>query len=156
MLPLGHIGIRAERGDDRTSRFTHDEAQTVMTLWSIAQSPLMFGGDLPSTDTFTLSLLTNDEVVAVNQHGANAYPVSESGDRIIWTADAPEAGSKYLAVFNLGASAADIRVDWSTLKLPELCTLRDLWKKSDVGKTPGGFTFHVPAHGSELYKLGAR
>jgi len=153
MLPLGHIGLRAERGDDRTSRFTHDEAQTVISLWSIAQSPLMFGGDLPTTDAFTLSLLTNEEVLEVNQHGARGYPVSESGDQIVWTADAPDGRSKYLAVFNLGANAADIQVEWPALKLPETCALRDLWKKSDAGKIPRGFTFHVAAHGSGLYKV---
>jgi alpha-galactosidase len=153
MLPLGHIGLRAERGDDRTSRFTHDEAQTVITLWSIAQSPLIFGGDLPTTDAFTLSLLTNDDVLEVDQHGSHGYPISESGDRITWLADAPDGRSKYVAVFNLGANAIDMRIDWGTLKLPETCALRDLWKKSDAGKVTGGYTVHLPPHGSALYKL---
>lgn len=67
MLPLGRIGVRAERGDDRRSRFTADEQQTLMSLWAIARSPLMFGGDLPSNDDATLKLITNDEVLAVNQ-----------------------------------------------------------------------------------------
>jgi len=113
----------------------------------------MFGGDLPTTDAFTLSLLTNEEVLEVNQHGARGYPVSESGDQIVWTADAPDGRSKYLAVFNLGANAAEIHVDWPALKLPETCTLRDLWKKSDAGKIRGGFTFHVSPHGSGLHKV---
>ena len=51
MLPLGRIGIRGEVGDDRKTRFTADEQQTHITLWSIARSPLMFGGDLPSNDS---------------------------------------------------------------------------------------------------------
>ena len=67
MLPLGHIGIRAERGDDRQSLLTRAEQITLMTLWAICRSPLMFGGDLPSSDDFTLQLLTNDEVLQVNQ-----------------------------------------------------------------------------------------
>ena len=67
MLPLGHIGIRAERGEPRMSLLTHDEQRTLMTLWSIARSPLMFGGHLPDNDPWTLDLLTNDEVLAVNQ-----------------------------------------------------------------------------------------
>ena len=54
MLPLGRIGIRAERGIDRQSLFTHDEQITLMTLWSIFRAPLMFGGDLPTSDDFTL------------------------------------------------------------------------------------------------------
>ena len=67
MLPLGHIGIRAERGDPRMSLLTHEEQRTLMTLWSIARSPLMFGGNLPDNDAFTLTLIANDEVLAVNQ-----------------------------------------------------------------------------------------
>src|SRR5258708_36468716 len=57
MLPLGHLGIKAERGNDRMSLFSKDEQYTVMTLWCIFKSPLMFGGDLPGNDSFTLSLL---------------------------------------------------------------------------------------------------
>ena len=57
MLPLGHIGIRAERGDDRLSLLSHDEQQTLMTFWSIFRSPLMFGGDLATLDAYTRSLL---------------------------------------------------------------------------------------------------
>ncbi len=58
MLPLGRIGIRAERGGDRLSRLSHDEQKTMMTLWAMLRSPLMFGGDLPSLDPFTLRSLT--------------------------------------------------------------------------------------------------
>jgi hypothetical protein len=67
MLPLGHIGIRAERGDDRLSLLSHDEQQTLMTFWSIFRSPLMFGGDLATLDSYTRSLLTNADLIAVNQ-----------------------------------------------------------------------------------------
>ncbi len=67
MLPLGRIGIRAELLSDRPTRFTKDEQITMMTLWSIFRSPLMFGGDLPSNDAWTLCLLTNAKVIAVNQ-----------------------------------------------------------------------------------------
>ena len=155
MLPLGRVGIRAERGDDRMSRFTHDEQRTLMTLWSIAQSPLMFGGDLPSNDAWTLSLLTNDEVLAVDQHGNSGRPIAESGDSAIWAAGA-ETGAKYLAVFNVGdGKPIDVRVDWRALKLPAKCRLRDLWEHKDLGIIEGGHTFNVAPHASGLYKLTA-
>jgi len=70
MLPLGHIALRAERGIDRMTGFTKPEQYTLMNLWSMFRSPLMFGGDLPTNDEFTLSLITNDEVLAVNQNSA--------------------------------------------------------------------------------------
>ena len=81
MLPLGRIGIRAERGDNRSSLFTRDEQQTLMTLWSIFRSPLMFGGDLPSNDAFTLALITNPEVLAVNQHSSNGHQLITKATR---------------------------------------------------------------------------
>jgi len=147
MLPLGKIGIRAERGD---------EQRTLMSLWSIAQSPLMFGGDLPSNDDFTLSLIGNDEVLAVDQHGAHGGAFAEGGDSVVWTADAPRADEKYVAVFNVGDKGAiDIRVDWAALKLPARCVTRDLWERKDIGAEAGGHTFHVGPHESGLYKVTA-
>ncbi|RTQ48154.1 hypothetical protein EJV47_17115 [Hymenobacter gummosus] len=100
MLPLGRIGIRAERGDDRRTRFSRDEQLTLMTLWSIFRSPLMFGGDLPSNDPFTLALLTNREVLAVNQRSTHNRQLFRRDDLVAWTADDPQTGDKFLAVFN--------------------------------------------------------
>jgi hypothetical protein len=152
MLPLGRIGIRAERGDDRTTRFTRDEQRTLISLWSIARSPLMFGGDLPSNDDFTLSLLTNDEALAADQNATRSRQLFERGDRIAWTSDAVRSQAKYLAVFNAGDQAPlEIRVDWSELELPATCAVRDLWEKKDLGTAKDGYTFKIPPHGSGLY-----
>ena len=67
MIPLGRISIRGERGADRMSRLTKDEQYTLMNLFTIFKSPLMFGGDLPSNDAFTLSLLTNKNVLKMHR-----------------------------------------------------------------------------------------
>ena len=156
MLPLGRLGLRAERGEARMTHFTADEAQTVMSLWSIAQSPLIFGGDLPTSDDFTLSLLTNDEVLAVDQKGSHGYPFWQSGSQVAWTAQGATAKEKYLGVFNTGERAATMRVDWGALKLPDQCTLRDLWQKKDLGAIATGYTFHLAPHASGLYLLRAQ
>jgi len=100
MLPLGRIGIRAERGDNRMCALTKDEQITMMSLFAIFRSPLMFGGDLPSNDDFTLSILTNQEVLNVNQHSANNKQLFNKNDLIAWTADDPKTGDKFLALFN--------------------------------------------------------
>jgi alpha-galactosidase len=100
MLPLGRLGIRAERGDDRRSRFTPDEQRTLLTLWSIFRSPLMFGGDLPSNDAATLALLTNPNVLAVNQHSTHNRQLFRRNNLIAWIADDPATGDKFLALFN--------------------------------------------------------
>ena len=80
--------------------FTKDEQYTVMSLFSIFRSPLMFGGDLPGNDEFTLSLITNKEVLKVNQTSTNNRQLFRNGDLIAWTADDPKTGDKYIALFN--------------------------------------------------------
>jgi Alpha-galactosidase len=100
MLPLGRIGIRAENGDDRMAKFTKDEQYTLMSLYAIFRAPLMFGGDLPSNDPFTLSLLTNKDVLEVLNHSTNNKQLFRINDLVAWTADDPKTGDKYLAVFN--------------------------------------------------------
>jgi hypothetical protein len=100
MLPLGKIGLRAERGEPRWTAFTKDEQYTLMTLFSIFRSPLMFGGDLPSNDDFTLSLITNKDVIYVNQRSTNNRQLFRKDDHVAWVADDPKTGDKFLALFN--------------------------------------------------------
>jgi alpha-galactosidase len=154
MLPLGRIGIRAERGEDRRTQFTPDEQRTLMSLWSIARSPLMFGGDLPSNDDATQSLISNDEVLRVDQHASNSHQLFENGDAIGWVSDAEGSRSKYLAVFNVGDRAnARVRVEWKDLGLSGVCNLRDLWSHKDVAESQDGHTFTISPHGSGLYRI---
>lgn len=100
MLPMGKIGIRAERGNPRMTNFTPDEQYTLMTLWSIFKSPLMFGGNLPDNDPFTLSLLTNKKVLKVLNESINNKPIFTDENKAAWIADEPGTRAKYLAVFN--------------------------------------------------------
>ena len=115
MLPLGHIGIRAERGDDRASLLTHDEQYTLMSMWSIFRSPLMFGGDLPSSDAFTIGILTNPEVLEVDQHSDKGREVYRDGDTIAWIADVPGSASKYLTVSNISDKESTVRLPWKSV-----------------------------------------
>lgn len=96
MLPLGVLAMGA-----RSTRFSRNEQVTMMTLWCIARSPLMHGGDLTRTDAFTLSLLTNEEAIAVNQDSEGNGPLWERDGLVAWTAADPATGDAYLAVFNL-------------------------------------------------------
>ncbi|UYQ95827.1 NPCBM/NEW2 domain-containing protein [Chitinophaga horti] len=99
MLPMGRIGIRAERGNPRMTAFTKDEQYTMMSLWAIFRSPMMFGGNLPDNDAFTLSLLTNKGMLEVLKQSRNNRPLFNNPQTAAWTADGP-GNSKYLAVFN--------------------------------------------------------
>jgi hypothetical protein len=155
MLPLGRIAIRGERGNDRMSLLTKDEQITLMTLWSIFRSPLMMGGDLPSNDEFTLSLLTNREVLAVNQRSKGNRELFSRGSQIAWIADVPGSDDKYLAVFNIGdeTQPAEVKVSWGELGLPENCRVRDLWQHQDLGAMRGEITSHINRHGAQLYRI---
>lgn len=154
MLPLGRIGIRAERGEPRMSLLSPDEQITLMTMWSIGRSPLMFGGNLPDNDAFTLSLLNNDEVLAVNQKASSSRELFAKGNQVAWTAEIPGSAARYVAVFNIGDSATEeVRVNWSDLGLPQTCTVRDLWAGKDIGKADGGRSFPVKPHASGFYKI---
>ncbi|HEY3441558.1 MAG TPA: glycoside hydrolase family 27 protein [Paludibaculum sp.] len=153
MLPLGKIGIRAERGNPRMSLLTHDEQYTLMNLWCIGRSPLMVGGNLPDNDAFTLALLTNDEVLAVNQKGTMSRQLFARGNQIAWTSEAPGGKTKHLAVFNTGDAAEEVAVRWSELGLPEKCRVRDLWAKKDLGVVQGGQSFKLAPHASVLIRL---
>jgi alpha-galactosidase len=99
MLPLGKIGIRAERGDNRMSRLTPDEQQTMMSLFAIARSPLMFGGNLPDNDEATLDLLSNDEVLNILKNSTNNHQVLNKDGLRIWVADDSKSGDRYAAIF---------------------------------------------------------
>ncbi|MEO8596076.1 MAG: glycoside hydrolase family 27 protein [Candidatus Solibacter sp.] len=154
MLPLGHIGVRAERGDPRMSLLKHEEQQTLMTLWSIARSPLMFGGHLPDNDEFTTSMIANDEVLAVNQKSAGNKQLFAKDNQVAWLADVPGSKAKYLAVFNTGDTATeDIEIKWADLGLSANCTLRDLWAKKDAGTVKDGQTFKIAPHSAALYRV---
>jgi alpha-galactosidase len=154
MLPLGHIGLRAERGNPRMTAFTKDEQYTLMTLWCIFRSPLMFGGNLPDNDPFTLSLLNNEEVIAVLKNSANNKELFRTSDAIGWIADDPKTGDKYLALFNISdkPEPAKITVSLKDLGLTGSFELRDLWAKKELGVFTN-VTASINKHGAGLYKL---
>ena len=169
MLPLGKIGLRAERGQPRMSGFTKDEQYTLMSLFAIFRSPLMFGGDLPSNDEFTLSLMTNKDVLEVNQHSINGKQLFRENDLIAWIADDPKTGDKYLALFNasdqqpflkgqdtLGIAVPDaipITVKFDQLGLTGTHTVKDLWSGEKLGKFTNEFTRTINLHGAGLYRI---
>ncbi len=99
MIPLGRIAIRSEIGTDRMTNLTKDEQYALMTMWTIFRSPLFFGGDMPSNDDFTLSLLTNPEAIDITKSSTNNRLLSDDGKRTIWLADDPKTGDTYAALF---------------------------------------------------------
>lgn len=157
MLPLGAIRV-AEHGH---TGFTRDEQYTVMTLWSICRSPLMFGGNLPETDEFTLSLITNDEVLAVDQRNTDGHQLFRNDDLIAWTADVPNSSDKYIALFNAkdpapnaSAERLAVPINLKDAGFAGSCRVRDLWQHTDLGTFKGQFAPVIPFHGAKLYRVG--
>lgn len=153
MLPLGHIGIRAERGVDRASLLTHDEQTMLMTLWTISRSPLMFGGDLPSSDAFTISLLTNDDVLTLLRASRDNHQLWRQGDQVIWTARSTESADQYAALFNLGDEAAALTLDFAQIGSASRYRVRDLWAGADVGVIADRLTQPLAPHAASLFQL---
>jgi hypothetical protein len=154
MLPLGRISVRGERGADRMTGFSKTEQYTLMNLWAIFRSPLMFGGDLPSNDEFTLSLLTNDEVLAVNQKSTNNKQLKEQNGLIVWVADVPNLGDKYVAFFNINdGTTSEISVNLAELGLTGKYKVKDLWSKKDSGTITDKYAVSVGPRASVLVKF---
>jgi alpha-galactosidase len=158
MLPLGRLGPAPGWGQARDTRLSHDEQRTLMTLWCMFPSPLMIGGELPSADAWTLSLLTNPEVIAVDQHSTGNHPVISTDKTVVWLADSTPRGSQYkdsqyLAVFNLSESTAILSYAWKDLGLNgKAYLMRDVWERKDMGSA-GSLAVTLPPHGSVLYRV---
>ncbi|WP_277982873.1 glycoside hydrolase family 27 protein [Sphingomonas faeni] len=148
MLPLGRLALGA-----RDTKFTPDEQRTLMTLWSIARSPLIMGGDLRHLDRPTLDLLTNPEVIAVNQASYDNQPhFVEDGVRM-WSARMPRSNDRYLALFNTDKTTKRVQVRLDMIGLKGHVGVRDLWARHDLATASDILTQDVPSHGAALYRL---
>jgi hypothetical protein len=177
MLPLGNV--RAWQTTDNWTHFSKDEQFTLLTLWCIARSPMILGGNLPNNDEFTLALLTNDEVLAVDQNSTNNRQLFNTNNTVAWIADVPGSNEKCVALFNAapapgsnrrGASSgfattnaptanADetkprrISVRLADLGLSGRVEVRDLWEHNDLGPISDTLTVTINSHGAGLYRI---
>jgi len=130
---------------------TDIERQTYMTLWAISASPLYSGDDLTKLDAYGLQLLTNDEVISVNQVGQAASPLSESSQQQVWFVK--NDTTTIVALFNLGGSQASVTAKWGDFGLKGSVKVRDLWDRKDLGSFTDQYTATLPSHGSQLLSL---
>lgn len=147
MLPLGRLAL-----GKRDSRLTPPEQRTLMTLWSIARSPLIMGGDLRHLDAATLALLTNPEVIAVNQASRGNRPVFVEDGTRVWTARA-EGGGSYAALFNLRDKPRTVGVDLRWLGMAGPVRVRDVWERRDLPPADARIDAALPPHGAALLRL---
>jgi hypothetical protein len=128
---------------------TDAERQSYMTLWAIEAAPLYAGDDLTKLDAYGKSLLTNDEVIAVDQAGRPARPVSQLTQQQTWFASNPD-GSVTVGQFNLADSQATVTTTLSDIGLSGTADVRDLWQHRSLGNVGATFSSVLPAHGSRL------
>jgi alpha-galactosidase len=158
ILPIGKVGkkISYKGPDERISNFTKPELHTLFSLFYISKMPLMIGSYLPETDSTTLQLLQNEEALAVNRNCINPRQIKFKNAVIIWAADIPDSKDKYLACFNPWESKepVNMKVLFSQLGLTgESYTIRDLWKKADIGVFKNEFAPPIGPHDAGLYRI---
>jgi hypothetical protein len=129
-----------------------DERQTQLTLWAISAAPLVLGTDLTNLDGGDLSLLTNDEVIAVDQRGHPARPVDRNNQQQVWSAPNGD-GSYTVALFNLGGGTANVTANWTDIGYAGSASVRDLWSHTDLGTFNGSFGATLNPHASRLLRV---
>ncbi len=153
MLPVGNLGPRPGAGKSRSSALTHDEQRTLLTLWSMLQSPLVMGGNLTSLDDWTLSLLTNSEVIAVDQKSQGAHTLTVPEGATVWMSQSSTKDAWFLAAFNLNDSPRKYQLSLKYLGLPgEIYRARDLWAEKDMAAS-NSVNITLSPHASVLYRL---
>ena len=144
MLILGVVGW----GHPHPTGLTHQEQYTHMSLWCLLTSPLLIGCDMSKLDPFTLNLLTNDEVLAVDQDSLckQATRVINNGPLQVF-AKPLDDGSLAVGLFNFSPEAKEVAVNWSDLHISGKQTVRDLWRQKDIGVVDDRLSASVPSHG---------
>jgi alpha-galactosidase len=133
---------------------TDDEYRTHMSLWAILAAPLLAGNDLSDMSAQTISILTNREVIAVDQdplgkEGSRAFAV---GMTEIWTKPLSH-GALAAGLFNRDTVAHPVTLDLHAIGYPASAKLRDLWAHKDVSAMNGRYTVNVPSHGVVMLKV---
>jgi len=151
MLVVGKVGWGPQL---RNTRLSPNEQYTHISLWCLLASPLLIGCDMTQLDEFTLNLLTNDEVLEVNQDplGRQAARITQNGMLEVWAKDM-EDGSKAVGLFNRGQREQTVTVNWSDLGIHGEQTVRDLWRQKDMGQYTEKFEANVGRHGVVLVKI---
>jgi alpha-galactosidase len=154
MLVVGYVGWGPAL---HASRLTPDEQYTHFSMWCLLSAPLLIGCDLERLDPFTLGLLSNDEVLALNQDalGKQAVRVASLGPVDVFRKDL-EDGSRALGFFNRSGQAEEVNfMKLSYIGLGGTWHVRDLWRQTDLPDTKGTLNKNVPGHGVVLLKLTA-
>lgn len=153
ILPLGKLCIDGSYMGDmgRDSGFTKEEQKTMMTLWAVFRSPLFFGGELRLTDNYTLSLVTNPEVINVNQNSEKPLFVYNKGGIAVWQTKIENCTA--VAVFNLSDEEKHYKLSFLNLGIENVRAVRDLWARKDIPKCENDVAVSLKPHSSAFFEI---
>lgn len=151
MLPLGYVGKGF--GHERVTNFTKEEQRTMMTLWCIFGSPLMLGAEMTKLDEWTLSLLTNNEVLAMLTPDCKPTQICRDNKKAIWKAYNAKENTRYVALFNLQDCEAEVAVALEDADLQSNVILKELWSGEEVLTLGEALSAMIPAHGCVVYRV---
>ncbi len=153
MLPIGPI-LQDYDAANRT-KFTENEQITMLTLWSIFRSPLMIGGEMTGFDEFTISLLTNEEILKMHKNARHSHQVwrreINGCEYILWTAANAEGGG-YFALFNAGEKDGTVKLDLADLEAADKLDCTELWS-GEKAVFDGFAEITVPSHGVKAFRF---
>lgn len=153
MLPIGPI--KQDYHKSIRTQFTKDEQITMLTLWSIFRSPLMIGGEMTGFDDFTISLITNENILEMHKNARHSHQVFKrninGNEFIVWTAHCA-SGGQYAAIFNAGEKCARISFNLSELEIYNPVTASELWSGSKT-TFENEISAEIPSHGAVAYKI---
>ncbi len=153
MLPIGPLRQDYDK-NDRT-KFTEDEQITMMTLWSIFRSPLMIGGEMTGFDDFTMSLITNEEILKMHENARHAHQVwrkeIDGIEHVLWVAVSAEGGF-YVAIFNAGEKNSKLVLSLNDLEVYTKVRGKELWSGQNV-EVAEALTVELKSHGAKAFYL---
>ena len=154
---IGWVGDAHGMGQGKPTTLTPNEQYSYMSMWCLMAAPLIFSGDMAKLDAFTLNILCNAEVIAVDQDslGQQARIIKQTSDEFILVKDL-EDGSKAAGMFNLSTTARKLSLSWGDLGLDARQRVRDLWRQKELGTYDKAFGAEVAPHGVLLVRLRPR
>ena len=151
MLPIGPI--KQDYDKSIRTEFTENEQITMMTLWSIFRSPLIIGGEMTGFDEFTMSLLTNEEILKMHRNARHSHQVwrrvIDGNEYILWTAASCEGG-QYIAVFNAGENDGSVTISLDELEIDGIAAMKELWSGEAI-EASAELKADIPSHGAKAF-----
>ncbi|MCM2679057.1 glycoside hydrolase family 27 protein [Echinimonas agarilytica] len=155
MLPIGDLPRGESGGQNRVSNFNSEELHTLISMWCLCRSPLMMGCNLPNTDEETIKVLSNGDVMAINQASKDNRQIIKTDDITVWRATAQDGSAEYVGIFNISESEQSGEFDVADLELTNAANAVELWGRYEANTSDSKVAYSVKPHDVVLLKIEA-